>query len=108
MVLFSFLVELFPKEDFDIYYDALYANKLYLDECSYYDNGRLTTWLPYTVKEKKLMHDITGAQLLNSQIDKYYMEWYSGPQKEGRCGAAYFGIVPRYRNIHEHGCNKKV
>ena len=96
------------QEDFDIYYEALFLNKKYLDECWINDNGRILTWLPYKVKNKKLIHERTITQLLNSQIDKYYVEWYSGPKKDGRCGAAYFGLVPKYRNIHDHGCSKKV
>ena len=96
------------KEDFDAYYDALFANKRYLDKCWIADNGRILTWLPYKVKDKKLLHEITATQLLNSQIDKYYVEWYWGPQKDGRCGAAYFGLVPKYKNIHDHDCSKKV
>ena len=56
------------KEDFDVYYDALNANKKYLEECGYFDNGRITTWLPYKVKDRKLIHEITDAQLLNTQV----------------------------------------
>ena len=36
------------RADFDAFYAGLYANQRYLDQCGFYDNGRLLTWLPYT------------------------------------------------------------
>ncbi len=36
------------KEDFDIYYQGLYENEKFIKECSFVDNGRLLTWIPYS------------------------------------------------------------
>ena len=33
--------------DFDDFYADLFANKKFVEECRFYDNGRLLTWLPY-------------------------------------------------------------
>ena len=56
------------------------------------------------------MHQQTGESLLPGQPEKYYVEWYGGPatnDKEDQCGATYMGIVPRYQNIQEDGCQNK-
>ena len=36
------------KEDFDIYYQGLNQNEKFIKECSFVDNGRLLTWIPYS------------------------------------------------------------
>ena len=43
--------------------------------------------------------------MLPNQSDKFYTTWY--PEKDrpsDQCGAAYFGLVPKYRNIHAESC----
>ena len=35
------------KEDFDNFFEGLHKNKRFVEECSYFDNGRLRTWIPY-------------------------------------------------------------
>ena len=49
---------------------------------TYFDNGRLMTWLPYRRNgdSSALVHYTTGERLLGGQEDKYYAYWYSGPQ----------------------------
>ena len=58
--------EFINKEDFDYFYEGLsfdsvredqlypglglHRNKMYVERCGYYDNGRLRTWLPYRKK----------------------------------------------------------
>ena len=61
---------------------GLQRNKMYVDECGYYDNGRLHTWLPYKRNQDSsaLIHEISQEKLLGEQDDKYYAYWYSGPQ----------------------------
>ena len=92
---------------------GLQRNKMYLKECGYSDNGRIRTWLPYKINNDSsaLVHDITGEKLLGDQEDKYYAEWYNGPQgnseQSGQCVQAYFGVVEKYENICEHSCSKK-
>ena len=57
-----------------------------------------------------MVHLNTGESLLPGQTDKYYVEWYGGPsnnKKGDQCGATYMGIVSRYQNIQEDGCQKK-
>ena len=55
---------------------------MYVEECGYYDGGRLLTWLPYKRNQDSsaLVHDISKKTLLGDQGDKYYGYWYSGPQ----------------------------
>ena len=55
---------------------------MYVEECGYYDGGRLLTWLPYKRNQDSsaLVHDISKKTLLGEQGDKYYGYWYSGPQ----------------------------
>ena len=36
------------KEDFDNYYEGLYQNEKFIKECSFVDNGRILTWIPYS------------------------------------------------------------
>ena len=36
------------KEDFDIYYRGLNQNDKFIKVCSFEDNGRLQTWIPYS------------------------------------------------------------
>ena len=96
-------------EDFDVYYAGLYANKKYVDQCGFYDNGRIKTWLPYERNEEKteLINTNTGKPLL---AEKFYASWYDGPQNYNytdQCGSAYFGIVPKYSNILESDCSAK-
>ena len=100
------------KTGFDSYYESLVENKKFLYKCGFYDNGRLKTWLPYkhNLERSALVHQQTGVALLAGQEDKYYAEWYAGPEnnnKESQCGATYMGIVPRYQNIEEDGCENK-
>ena len=130
------------KEDFDHYYDGkrgknvfkkifftwgggirgllvictftgLQRNEMYVEECGYYDNGRLLTWLPYKINNDSsdLVHDITQEKLLGEQEDKYYVNSYSGPKGNsewsGQCVQAYFGLVEKYHNILECSCYQK-
>ena len=101
------------KEGFDAYYEGVLENERFVYKCGFYDNGRLKTWLPYrhNTERTALVHQQTGLALLAGQTDKYYVEWYGGPEtndKEDQCGATYMGIVPRYQNIQEDSClNKK-
>ena len=64
------------------YWVGLERNKMYTDQCGYYDNGRIRTWLPYKPNDDQtaLVHEITGAVLLGEEEDKLYVDWYSGPQ----------------------------
>ena len=57
-------------------------NKMYVEECGYYDNGRLKTWLPYKKNEDSsaLVHDISQEKLLGDQDEKYYLTFYKGPK----------------------------
>ena len=61
---------------------GLHRNKMYVEECGYYDNGRLKTWLPYKKNEDSsaLVHDISQEKLLGDQDEKYYLTFYKGPQ----------------------------
>ena len=110
---------------------GLQRNKMYLDRCGFYDNGRIKTWLPYRPNDAKsaLVHEISGEDLLGEEEDNLYVQWYSGPQvaqssqdqnnrinisilyqsndEPNQCGAAYFGLVPRYQNIHQDSCSTK-
>ena len=101
------------KASFDAYYEGLLENEQFVSVCGFYDNSRLKTWLPYrhNTERTALVHQQTGLALLAGQTDKYYVEWYGGPEtndKEDQCGATYMGIVPRYQNIQEDSClNKK-
>ena len=99
-------------EDFDNFYDGLYSDEKYVDVCSFYDSGRLRTWLPYKHNEERteLVHEVTKIPLMNN-TQTLYTSWYSGPQQYSGvpdlCGEAYFGIVPRYQNIREDPCSAK-
>ena len=55
---------------------------MYLEQCGYFDNGRLMTWLPYQRNQDSsaLVHDISQGKLLGDQADKYYAYWYKGPK----------------------------
>ena len=55
---------------------------MYVEQCGYYDNGRLYTWLPYkrNADSSSLIHEISGDKLLGDQVDKYYTYFYRGPQ----------------------------
>ena len=64
------------------------------------DRG-FTKFLSSSIPENPVEHSAP-------KTDKYFLEWYGGPKKEGGCGAAFFGIQQRYRNIHDHDCFKKV
>ena len=61
---------------------GLQRTRMYVEECGYYDNGRLRTWLPYNKNQDSsaLVHDISQEKLLGDQVDKYYTFWYRGPQ----------------------------
>ena len=61
---------------------GLQRNQKYVEECGYYDNGRLKTWLPYKKNQDSsaLVHDISQETLLGDQEDKYYLTFYKGPQ----------------------------
>ena len=61
---------------------GLQKNKKYVEECGYYDNGRLKTWLPYKRNNDSsaLVHDISLEKLLGDQVDKYYAVWWRGLQ----------------------------
>ena len=92
--------EFLNKADFDHYYEGecgmyssvvrssascregLYKNHHYVEWSTYFDNGRLMTWLPYRRNgdSSALVHYTTGERLLGGQEDKYYAYWYSGPQ----------------------------
>ena len=87
---------------------------MYVEECGYYDNGRLKTWLPYKRNNDSsaLVHEISLDKLLLDQVDKYYITWYSGPKvypgKNWRwCAYGYFGLVEKYQNILEGSCSEK-
>ena len=101
------------KIDYDRYYDGFKVNQRYIDECGYFDNGRLRTWLPYTRNEDRtaLVHDITGKPLLMESEDKFYGSWYSGPQQKKNlsnlCVETYLGIAPKYQSINEISCSEK-
>ena len=100
--------DLETKEAFEDFYDELFLNQKYIDQCGFYDNGRLKTWLPYHSTNGKLVHDLTGRPLLPNQEDKYFAIWYGGPTDDPTfCVLAYFGIVPKYKNIEEDGCQTK-
>ena len=97
------------KEDFDAFYDNLYATEKYVETCGFNDNGRLLTWLPYKHNEDSsdLIHEVSNKPLLwkddREVSDKFYLSWYSGPKvfdPDSYIGA-YFGIVPKYQNIGE-------
>ena len=55
---------------------------MYIEQCGFYDNGRVRTWLPYQKNQESsaLVHDISQETLLGEQLDKYYTFWYGGPQ----------------------------
>ena len=98
------------KDNFDAYYEELYANKKYHDICGYYDNGRILTWLPYKQNNDKLIHDITRKTLMLDSKNKFYLDWYGGPKKQPNkniCISAYFGLVPKYHNIGEYACEER-
>ena len=96
------------KEAFDYYYDGLHSNQKYVDQCGFYDNGRLKTWLPYKSKSGQLAHEITGQPLLPNNENKFLVDWFSGASDDPlQCGSAYFGIVPQYNNIGEDYCSAK-
>lgn len=40
-------------DDFDNYWAGLQENKKFVEECTYYDNGRLLTWIPYTRNKER-------------------------------------------------------
>ena len=105
------------KEKFDLYYQDLFKNKKFVHFCGTPDNGRLMTWIPYKIDIEKnnFVHDRTKKTLLLNQIDKYYVPWYQGPKEDlnvdhlqGSCGAAYFGIIAKYRNLYQDNCEKNM
>ena len=104
------------REDFDNYYDDLFLNRRFVKFCGHSDNGRLVTWIPYKmdVDKREFIHDKSMKPLLFNQVEKYYVPWYQGPKEvvnkdhfEGLCGAAYFGIVEKYRNLYQDDCRSK-
>ena len=100
------------RQAFDVYYEGLYANQKYLDQCSLYDNGRIKTWLPYKANEDKtnLVHELSKVMLMPNSEEKFYTDWYGGPQnnlEENQCLSAYFGLVPKYQNLVEDSCSSK-
>ena len=102
------------KEDFDRFYDGLFSNEKYVEMCSYFDNGRLKTWLPYAHNEDSsaLVHRVNGQKLLWKIEEKFYVSWYGGPRNTStnRCVDGFFGpsITPRYENIGEEDlCSAK-
>ena len=104
------------RKDFDSYYDDLLKNKRFISMCGFSDNGRLMTWIPYKIDlaKNEFVHDRTKKPLLPHQMDKYYVPWYQGPKEEvngdhfwGTCGAAYFGIIEKYRNLYQDNCESK-
>ena len=100
------------RAKFDVYYEELKANQKYLDSCGFYDNGRIKTWLPYKQSNdsSKLVHEITRKTLMFESKDKFYVDWYRGPlnhPNKDDCTSAYFGLVPKYQNIEEDGCEEK-
>ena len=92
---------------------------MYVEQCGYFDNGRLNTWLPYKRNSSTLVHEISEEPLLGEQEDKYYAYWYRGPQytvpdmydgqykEPDQCSYAYFGLVDKYQNILEGSCYDK-
>ena len=52
------------KEDFDFYFDSLKENKRFIENCGYYDNGRIRTWIPYKLNGTQLIHEDTNVPLL--------------------------------------------
>ena len=104
-------------EDFDTYYYDLFKNQRFVKFCGSSDNGRLKTWIPYKIDVDKnvFIHDKSTKPLLPNQVDKYYVPWYQGPKEKvnedhfnGGCGAAYFGITEKYRNLYQDNCNFKM
>ena len=97
------------KADFDVYYEALQADKKYVDNCGFYDNGRIKTWLPYRQNNdgSKMIHDITRKSLMLDGKNKFYLAWYQKQPDKDLCTSAYFGLVPKYQNIEEDGCDEK-
>ena len=55
---------------------------MYVEQCGFYDNGRVKTWLPYRRNKDStaLVHDISQEKLLGDQLDKFYTFWYGGPK----------------------------
>ena len=67
---------------FQLSSEGLQRNKMYVEQCGFYDNGRVKTWLPYRRNKDAtaLVHDISEEKLLGKQLDKYYTYWYRGTQ----------------------------
>ena len=56
-----------------------------------------------------LIFVLLGNPLLQNNSDKFYVTWHPDPHPPpDLCGAGYFGLVPKYRNLHTDSClNKK-
>ena len=84
-------------EDFNYYYDSLHSTQKFIDQCGFYDNGRIKTWVPYKSQygSKYLVNVNTMKNLLLGDPERQvYADWYGGPNddSDNKCGAAYFGI----------------
>ena len=100
------------KEDFDKYYTELYRNRKYVDECSYFDNGRIRTWIPYRVSSDPsvMLHDKTRQPLLLKIPEKFYTPFFFSRRvgrKDYVCGSAYFGRMKKYENLESDLCTMK-
>ena len=100
------------KEDFDKYYAGLYKNKRYVEECSYFDNGRIRTWIPYKVSSDptEMLHDKTRQPLLWKIPEKFYAPFFFSrrvDRKDYVCGSAYFGRMKKYENLESNLCTMK-
>ena len=116
------------EADFDNYYEGMLSNSEYVFECGFHDNGRIKTWIPYrpNADHTYQVHDITGKGNVNTVVndnvdfesiglpllpnnsDKFYVTWHPDPHPPpDLCGAGYFGLVPKYRNLHTDSCRNK-
>ena len=100
------------KEDFDKYFEELYRNKRYVEECSYFDNGRLRTWIPYKMSSKppEMLHDKTHRPLLWKITEKFFTPFYLTKRvtrTDYDCGSAYFGRMKKYENLESDLCTDK-
>lgn len=98
------------KEDFDLFYEGLHRNSKYVEECSYFDNGRIRTWIPYRKSNPlEMLHDKTKRKLLWKISEKFYSPFYSInlDKKDYVCGSGYFGRMKRYENFDIDLCTNK-
>ena len=100
------------KEYFDNYFNELHRNRRYVEECSYFDNGRIRTWIPYKVPfhAPEMFHDKTKQPLLWKISEKFYSPFYLSRRVNRTgyvCGSAYFGRMKKYENLESDLCTDK-